>query len=102
MIGMMKHAQDSEIMVVTNNTTDHALSAQLYYILVLMVKDRALVKLRTAPTGNGFECWRLFCAEWEPKQKGRLTAMLTSILKCELKDPLLQSLEAWERAVQEY
>ena len=68
MIEVMRHAQESDTMIVTTNVVDHNLSSQLYYILALMVKDRALVKLRTAPQGNGFECWRLFCAEWEPKQ----------------------------------
>ena len=56
MTEMMRYAQDSKDVVVTDNYLDHQLTSQLYYILVLMVKDRALVKLKTAPTGNGFEC----------------------------------------------
>ena len=32
----------------------------------------------------------------------RFTAMLTSILRVELKDPVLPALELWERSIREY
>jgi hypothetical protein len=98
----MDAAQGEVALVVPTDAIDLALSAQLYYVLCLSVKDRALEKLRAAPVGNGLEVWRLFCEEWEPRQRMRFTAMLTSILRVELKDPVLPALELWERSIREY
>ena len=63
MTDLMQAAQDANELVVPTNASDIALSNQLYYILALSVKDRALEKLRATPVGNGFECWRNFCDE---------------------------------------
>eukprot|EP00971_Amphidinium_carterae_P331018 6464353-Amphidinium_carterae.1 len=42
-----------------------------YYILAMLVTDRALTKLRAAPQGNGLEVWRQFGEEWEPRHSQR-------------------------------
>ena len=102
LITLLNAAQSEQTQVFPKDDTDISLSAQLYYVLCLSVKDRALEKLRAAPVANGLEVWRLFCDEWEPRQRMRFTAMLTSILRVELKDPVLPALELWERAVREY
>ena len=102
LITLLTAAQSEQAQIFPKDDTDISLSAQLYYVLCLSVKDRALEKLRAAPVANGLEVWRLFCDEWEPRQRMRFTAMLTSILRVELKDPVLPALELWERAVREY
>ena len=63
LIVLMDAAQGEVALVVPTDAIDLALSAQLYYVLCLSVKDRALEKLRAAPVGNGLEVWRLFCEE---------------------------------------
>ena len=93
LITLLNAAQSEQTQVFPKDDTDISLSAQLYYVLCLSVKDRALEKLRAAPVANGLEVWRLFCEEWEPRQRMRFTAMLTSILRVELKDPVVPALE---------
>ena len=102
LVALMEAAQGQSDLIMPTDPADQAISSQLYYVLALSCKDRALEKLRAAPIGNGLEIWRLFCDEWEPRQRMRFTAMLTSILHTELMDPIISSLEAWERAVREY
>ena len=102
LVALMEAAQGQPALIMPTDPADQAISAQLYYALALSCKERALEKLRAAPIGNGLEIWRLFCEEWEPRQRMRFTAMLTSILRIELKDPIISSLEVWERAIREY
>ena len=93
-------AEDKAVTVVS--AEDLSLSNQLYYILVMTVKEKALQKLKSVQDTIGLEAWRCFHVEWEPMQQGRCTAMLMGILKQEFVDPLLPSIEAWERAVLTY
>ena len=102
LVALMEAAQGQPALIMPTDPADQAISAQLHYVLALSCKERALEKLRAAPIGNGLEIWRLFCEEWEPRQRMRFTAMLTSILRIELKDPIISSLEVWERAIREY
>jgi hypothetical protein len=43
------------------------LSTQLYYILVMTTSGPALDKCHNAGVNEGFEAWRQFVLEWEPK-----------------------------------
>eukprot|EP00971_Amphidinium_carterae_P204805 4064705-Amphidinium_carterae.1 len=81
---------------------DAELSNQLYLMLVLSTTNRALDKVRGAPSGNGLETWRLFHAEWEPRAAQRFTAMLAAIMKTCFHEPLQSSVEAWERDIRVY
>ena len=77
-------------------------NAQLYYVLVMLVKGSAMKKARTAPTGHGAEVWRLLCLEYEPKQRRRFQAMLANLLRSKLAEPLGESLDNFERQVKAY
>eukprot|EP00971_Amphidinium_carterae_P291066 5779812-Amphidinium_carterae.1 len=81
---------------------DRQLSVQLYYILAMLVKDRALTKLRAAPEGNGLEVWRQFGEEWEPRHSQRFSAMLAQILSHDFQEPLVHNIEQWEREIKMY
>ncbi len=81
---------------------DLSLSNQLYYILVMTVKEKALQKLKTVQDTNGLEARRCFHLEWEPMKQGRFTAMLMGILNQEFTDLLVPSIGIWERAVLTY
>lgn len=102
MRALLDEASAADAAVVMRNVGDTNLSVQLYYILVLTVKDVALQKLMSVPEENGFEVWRIFNLEWEPRQKARFTAMLRAILKAEFKDPPMPGIENWERQVRRY
>ena len=101
---IMRHAADSPIPVTGRLGTpaDVPVSAQLYYILVMLVKGKALDILKGAPEGDGAEAWRLVTKEWEPRERTRFAAMLSSILRAQLPDPLSASMVVFERAVKQY
>ena len=76
--------------------------AQLYYVLVMLVKGSAMKKARTAQSGRGAEVWRLLCLDYEPKQRRRFQAMLANLLRSKLTEPLGESLDNFERQVKAY
>jgi hypothetical protein len=53
LVALMEAAQGQSALIVPTDPADQAISAQLYYVLALSCKDRALEKLRAAPIGNG-------------------------------------------------
>ena len=77
-------------------------SRSLYYMLVMSCREKALKKLRSVLEGHGLEAWRIFNLEWEPRQQQRFTAMLTSILRAELEDPIESSLDSWEDLIRRF
>ena len=46
--------------------------------------------------------WKAFCDEWDPKEKGRCAAMLTSILNTRFSAEVWQEIETWETRIQKY
>ena len=46
--------------------------------------------------------WEAFCDEWDPKEKGRCAAMLTSILNTRLSAEVWQEVKTWETRTQKY
>ena len=77
-------------------------SRSLYYMLVMSCGEKALKKLRSVLEGHGLEVCRIFNLEWEPRQQQRFTAMLTSILRAELEDPIESSLDSWEDLIRRF
>ena len=62
-------------------TENKALSRQIFYVLVNLLKGPATLELRRCERGNGLECWRLLCQRYEQATTSRLAAMLNSILR---------------------
>ena len=58
------------------------LTTQMYYILVMTTTGSALNKCPNAGENEGFEAWRQFVMEWEPKPVG----LLMNVLYYQLKD----------------
>ena len=81
---------------------DNQVNAQLYHVLAVLVKDGAMKKARNAPVGDGSESWRLLCEDYEPRQKQRCQAMLSAILRVQLREPLGESLDNFEKQVHAY
>ena len=61
---LMDYAAKEDTPVIVNSGEDVFLSNQLYYILVMTVKEKALQKLKSVQDTNGLEAWRCFHAEW--------------------------------------
>ena len=76
-----------------------ALSTQLYCILVITTAGAALDKCHDAGVNEGFEAWRQFVMEWEPKLRTRYVGLLMNVLVCRFRDDIPTKLAAFERAV---
>ena len=59
---------------------EQALSVQLYFMLALLTKNRALDKVQAAGEGECLGAWRGLQEQWEPKSRSRFTSMLLGIL----------------------
>ena len=79
-----------------------ALSTQLYYILVMTTSGSALDKCHNAGVNEGFEAWRQFVKEWEPKLRTRFVGLLMNVLSYRFKDDIPSKMAAFERLVHDY
>ena len=79
-----------------------AISTQIYYVLLLLTKSRALDKVQAAGESEGLHAWRLMHLQWEPDVKSRFVGMLMAILTAKFGDDVLAGIESWERNVREF
>ena len=57
---------DQDIENIDLDQRDASISKQLYYVLVMLTKDRALDKVQSVGTGEGARAWRKMHLPWEP------------------------------------
>ena len=81
---------------------ESALSTQMYYILVMTTAGAALDKCHNAGVNEGFEAWRQFGMEWEPKLRTRYVGLLMNVLGYRFRDDIPTKLAAFERTVHDY
>ena len=81
---------------------ESALSTQMYYILVMTTAGAALDKCHNAGVNEGFEVWRQFVMEWEPKLRTRYVGLLMNVLEYRFRDDIPTKLAAFERTVHDY
>ena len=74
-----------------------SLSIQMYQKLVMTTTGSAVDKLHNAGVNEGFEAWRQFVMEWEPK----LVALLMNVLSYRHQDDIPTKLAAFERPIHE-
>ena len=90
----MEHAQSAtDTLGLPTAPSDNQVNAQLYYVLAMLVKDRAMKKARNALVGHGSEIWRLLCEEYKRRQRTRFQDML----RVQVREPLGESLDSFER-----
>ena len=65
-----------------------ALSTQMYHILVMTTAGTALDKCHNAGVNEGFEAWRQFVMEWEPKLRTRSVGLLMNVLGHRFRDDI--------------
>ena len=65
---------------VTLGPDDEWLSTQLYYMLVLSCKAKALDRVVNAGGGEGFLAWRALAAHHDPQSSTSHTAMLLELM----------------------
>ena len=71
---------------------DGQVNAQLYHVLVMLV-DSAMRKARCAPV------WSFFGEECVTRQRRRFQAMLSAILRVQLRAPHGEALDIFERQI---
>ena len=83
-----------------------SLSTQLYYMLVMMLSDKALEIVRNSPEGVGAEVWRKLLWEYEPGVGIRYGAVKQSLLKRRFGEhdetDLAREIESFERDISKY
>ena len=94
-----------ENLVVVNNTSmtegERRLSVQVFYVLALTCRGKALQVVRRVPEGFGFEAWKQLCRQFEPRLPSRFQGMLQSLLAPTRVDEPVQTIDQWERTVKE-
>ena len=81
---------------------ESSLSTQMYYILVMTTAGAALDKCHNAGVNEGFEAWRQFVMEWEPKLRTRYVGLLMKVLWYRFRDDIPTKVAAFERTVHDY
>ena len=70
--------------VVVDNTSmtegERRLSIQLFCVLALTCRGKALQVVRRVPEGFGFEAWKQLCREFEPHLPSRFQGLLQALL----------------------
>ena len=77
-------------------------STQLFYILVIMCKERALDKVVNAGRSEGLEAWKQLVVHHEPGTTTRHAGMLLELLSFSFEGDTLSRLEAFERDIHRY
>ena len=70
--------------VITNETMSEVhspVSTQLFYVLAMTCRGRAVVVVQRVQEGYGFEVWRQLCREFEPRLPARFQGILQAVLQ---------------------
>ena len=82
--------------------SESQLSCQLYYLLCMICKDKALDKVSNSGVGEGFEAWRSFTLEYQPKLASRWVGLLLNILSFRFTGELTTAVEAFEKQIRAF
>ena len=89
--------------VVVDNTTmtdgERRLSTQLFYVLALTCRGKALQVVRRVPEGFGFEAWKQLCRDFEPRLPSGFQEMLQALLSPTRMDDPVQTIYQSESRV---
>ena len=69
---------------------------------VMTTAGAALDKCHNAGVNEGFEAWRQFVMEWEPKLRTRYVGLLMNVLGYRFRDDIPTKLAAFERTVHDH
>lgn len=81
---------------------DVELSSQLYYILVMLLRERPLDRMRNVGIGEGIEGYRQLSLEYEPKVQSRFVGLLMRLLSCSFDGDIPSKISEFERRILEY
>ena len=79
------------------------ISMQLYFLLALLCKVKALDVVKEVPRGAGLECWRKLMRKYEPRIRNRFGRMLQKVLNWKFTaQDVTAHLAQWETDVRTY
>lgn len=93
---------DNDASIVNLSPRSEKYSTQLYYMLVLLMQSRALVRVQSAGQGEGALAWHMLQERWEPKTRSRWTSMLLGILNGKFRGDAQADIEFWECSVRSF
>ena len=100
---MEQAAQAASPMLNATLSHDQAqLSAQLYYILVMVCKSTALTRVVNAGPSEGLEAWRTLVHHHEPASATRHAGLLLELLSFSFEGDIQERLELFDRDVHRY
>ena len=98
---MKAEETSDDVRNVVLSAPEQALSVQLYYMLALLTKNRALDEVQAVGEGEGLGAWRGLQEGWEPKSRRSLTSMLLGILNGKIQGDAQNDIDSWERDIRE-
>ena len=104
-VDLVKRVEESRVPMLNYALSegDHALSTQLYYILVMLVKGRALDVVQNTGPGEGAESLRRLEELYHPRIASRFVGTLGLILNTRFSGHDLESeLELFEKTIRRY
>lgn len=102
-IGLFERIEASRVPMPNRllDANDKALSAQLYYVLAMLVKGRALDIIQNSGPGEGVEAFRKLEETYHPKVASRFVGSLTLILSTRFSSDIESELELFERILED-
>ena len=103
-VALMTRAETSAdpVLNVALDAASSAISAQLYYVLVMTCRGTALDRVVNAGPGEGLEAWRQLQLANDPRTGTRHAGMLLELLSYSFEGDILARLEAFERDLAKY
>ena len=103
-IGLFERIEASRVPMPNRllDANDKALSAQLYYVLAMLVKGRALDIIQNSGPGEGVEAFRKLEETYHPKVASRFVGSLTLILSTRFSSDIESELELFEKNIRRY
>ena len=94
--------RDSSVLNATLSTEQAALSTQLYYMLIMLCKEGALIRVVNAGPNEGLEAWRLTVRHHEPVSQTRSAGLLQELLNYDFDGDITSRLQAFDRDCNRY
>lgn len=101
---LLENVEGSDVAMYNATLTQQEvdLSSQLYYILVMLLRDRPLDRMHNVGIGEGLEGYRQLSLEYEPKVQSRFVGLLMSILSFSFDGDIPAKVAEFERKIKEY
>ena len=81
---------------------DDRRDGQLFFVLTMLLKDRAMDKVELVDANCGLQLWRKLTQEYEPKWKSRHLSRHQTILNFRFTDDVIAGFDQFERELRQY